>query len=648
MGKFGGTARRFVGPNALSLSVFFVFYERYQKNMAKKSEKSDSKSLHIMRHSMAHILATAILELYPKAKFGIGPVIDNGFYYDVDIDQTLAPDDLTKISDTMRKVIRADYPFGRVEMGLPEAIEHFEAKHQPYKVELLNDLKQYGTTVAKDIDREQLGLGNVDKVTTVTLYKDGPFEDLCRGPHLESTGQAGAFKLTHVSGAYWRGDEKNPQLQRIYGVAFATAAELNKYLEQQAEAEKRDHRKLGKELDLFTFSPHVGPGLPLWTPKGTAIRNELQRALLEFSQEYDVQQVTIPHIAKRELYELSGHAEKFGDELFQVKGHYQDFVLKPVNCPHHTQIYASQPRSYRDLPVRYMESTMQYRDEKPGEIGGLTRTRAITVDDGHTFCTVAQIKDEAIAIAEIIRKFYTALGMYGDHWVSLSVRDMSNPGAYIGEEADWEEAEKLLQQVSDELKLGAKRMEGEAALYGPKLDFMFKDALGNERQLSTIQVDFAMPKRFKLSYVDQDGSEKPPVMLHRAILGSYERFMALLIEHYAGNFPVWLAPEQVRLITVNDSDEIVAKAQAMHQQLKQAGIRSEIDRSAESVGKKIRAASISKVPYTLVVGEQEIKSQEVSPRIRADLGSSEAKLAFSAFVDNLKQEVADRAATSSL
>jgi threonyl-tRNA synthetase len=617
--------------------------------MTQKTKKNDSTSLHVLRHSLAHIMATAVQELHPGAKFGVGPVIENGFYYDVDIDQPLTPEDLERITKKMREVVKADYVFERRELGIDEAIKHFESNQQPYKVELLRDLKQHGTTVAKDIDREQLGSENVDKVTTVTLYADGPFEDLCRGPHLERTGQVGAFRLTKVSGAYWRGDEKNPQLQRIYGVAFTTAAELDEYLERVAEAERRDHRKLGKALDLFTFSSLVGPGLPLWTPRGTAMRSSLQQAVLEFSQAYDVQQVTIPHIAKRELYETSGHAEKFGDELFKVSGHYQDFVLKPVNCPHHTQLYASQPRSYRDLPIRYMESTMQYRDEKPGEIGGLTRTRAITVDDGHTFCTIGQIKTEAIAIAEIIRQFYTVLGMYGNHWVSLSVRDAGNTSAYIGEDADWEEAERLLQEVSDELKLGAKRMQGEAALYGPKLDFMFKDALGNERQLSTIQVDFAMPKRFKLHYVDQDGSEKPPVMLHRAILGSYERFMAILIEHYAGNFPVWLAPEQVRLVTVNDSEAIVTKAQEMHRQLKTAGVHSELDLSAESVGKKIRTASLMKIPYTIVVGEREAQTGNVSPRVRQDLlmrpgedsdGSQERP--FKEFVSTVKQEVAQR------
>ncbi|TAK88975.1 threonine--tRNA ligase [Patescibacteria group bacterium] len=616
--------------------------------MAQKKSENSTYQLHVMRHSMAHIMAAALQQLYPKAKFGVGPVIDNGFYYDVDIDKTLSPDDLKAVTKKMQEIIKQKMVFERQEVGLNEAISLFKQAEQPFKVELLSDLKKHGTTVAKDIDREQLGAESAEKVTTVSLYKTGDFVDLCRGPHLEDTGQAGVFKLTKVSGAYWRGDEKNPQLQRIYGVAFATKEDLNNYLEQLAEAEKRDHRKLGKQLDLFTFSNLVGSGLPLWTPRGTAMRNELKRALADASHDFDVQEVTIPHIAKLDLYKTSGHADKFKDELLHVKGKYQDFILKPVNCPHHTQLYASTPKSYRDLPVRYMESTMQYRDEKPGEIGGLTRVRAITVDDGHTFCTVDQIKDEAKLIAEIIKRFYTDLGMYGDHWVSLSVRDPQDMESYIGEDADWNRAEELLQQVSDDLKLNAQRMEGEAALYGPKLDFMFKDALGNERQLSTIQIDFAMPKRFGLTYVDSDGQEKTPIMVHRAILGSYERFMAILIEHFAGNFPTWLAPEQVRLITVNDSEKIVDKAQQWKQQLKQAGIRAELDLSSESVGKKIRSASLMKVPYTVVVGEKEVESDQLNPRLRADLGDREVSLSFNDFVTKLQAEINSRSAESTL
>lgn len=602
------------------------------------------------RHSLAHILAAALQHSYPGAKFGVGPVIENGFYYDVELEQPLSADDLAAIEKQMAAMIKSNIPFVREELPIEDAIGLFKSRHQPYKVELLEDLKKHGTTNLKDIGVDELGLTNDEKITTVSLYHTGEFTDLCRGPHLGSTGQAPVFKLTSMAGAYWRGKEDNPQLQRIYGVAFATKDELNKYLRQIEEAAKRDHRKLGKQLDLFSFSPMVGPGLPLWTPRGTAIRQALQRAVEDFSSDQEVEMVTIPHLAKIDLYQASGHADKFGDELFKVKGKYQDFILKPVNCPHHIQLYASRPRSYRDLPIRYMESTMQYRDEKPGELSGLTRVRAITLDDGHTFCTVDQIKDEAKSIATVIKRFYSALGMYGDHWVSLSVRDPRSPQAYIGDETGWDRAEKLLQQVSDEMKLDAKRMEGEAALYGPKLDFMFRDAMGNERQLATIQIDFAMPARFEITYNDKDGSEKTPVMLHRAVLGSFERFMAILIEHFAGNFPVWLAPEQVRIATVNDDAAVAKRAAEIKQQLKAAGVLVTLDDSAESVGKKIRAAALYKVPYTIVVGEKETKSSAVTVRVRADLKPSgdSPTLELDDFINKLKQEISDRASHTSL
>ncbi len=610
--------------------------------------------LHVMRHSLAHIMASAIQELYPAAKFGVGPVIENGFYYDVDLMHPLSTDDLAKIENAMEGIIKADLPFERQELPLGDALKHFKDAGQLYKVELLNDLKNHGTTVAKDIDREQLGVeaqsGKAAEVTTVSLYKHGKFTDLCRGPHLESTGQAGTFKLTKVSGAYWRGKAENPQMQRVYGVAFATVEDLKAYLKNMEEAEKRDHRKLGKELDLFTFSDLVGPGLPLYTPRGTVIKTQLQNALTEVSSRYGMLQVSIPHLAKIELYEASGHAQKFEGELFRVASHYkQEFVLKPVNCPHHTQIYASRPRSYRDLPLRYMESTMQYRDEKPGQIGGLTRTRGFTVDDGHIFCRVDQIKNEAEAICKIIEEFYTHLGMYGSHWVSLSVRDPASPDSYIGEPKDWDQAEQMLAQISDDMELGAKRMEGEAAIYGPKLDFMFKDAIGNERQLATIQIDFAMPKRFGLTYVDADGEDRHPVIIHRAILGSYERFMAILIEHYAGAFPVWLSPEQVRLATVSDNPQVQERAEDMMRQLMAAGVRTVLDNSNESVGKKIREATLMKVPYIIVVGEKEVAGSQVSPRVRTDLADGQpAALEFADLVKAVSKENLSRTAKSTL
>ena len=583
----------------------------------------DSTSLNTMRHSLAHIMANAIQHIWPDAKFGVGPAIDDGFYYDVDLgDLKLSEENFKDIEADMNKIIKSDEPFERLEMTIGQAIDWAKQNDQPYKLELLNDLKRAGTTVAKDLDARELGFEATSgsKVEKVSFYRNGDFIDLCRGPHVESTGKVGAFKLMRISGAYWRGNERNPQMQRIYGVGFADKGELKSYLERIEEAKARDHRKLGQELDLFTFSDLVGPGLPLYTPRGTVIIEELKNALKDISRRYDMMQVSIPHLAKLELYEISGHAQKFDDELFRVKSHYdQEFILKPVNCPHHTQIYASRSRSYRDLPLRYIEQTMQYRDEKPGQIGGLQRTRGFTVDDGHTFCRVDQIEHEASMLVEVVEDFYKSIGLWGDHWVSLSVRDPATPDKYIGEPADWDRAETMLSEVAKKYKLNAKRMVGEAALYGPKIDFMFKDSLGRETQLATIQLDFAMPKRFGLTYTDQDGQDQVPVMIHRAILGSFERFIMLLIEHFAGKFPVWLSPEQVRLVTVNQDKKIVDFAQKIANQAKELGVRLTIDDSNESVGKKIRSSELMKIPYTVVIGEKEIESNELGVRIRKDL-----------------------------
>jgi threonyl-tRNA synthetase len=599
-----------------------------------------------MRHSLAHIMAAAIQKLWPEVKFGVGPTIENGFYYDVDLGKKkLSEDDFEKIEKEMRQIVKANYPFEKSEMPIDLAIEWAKKGDQPYKSELLNDLKQTGTTNVKDIEAAELGLsGEGNKIDAVTFYKIGSFTDLCLGPHLESTGKVGAFKLTKVAGAYWRGKEENPQMQRLYGVAFSSQKGLDDYLTRVEEAKKRDHRKLGQELDLFVFSDLVGSGLPLYTPRGTVLIEELKKVLRDISQEHDMQLVSIPHLAKIDLYKMSGHAEKFADELFHVKSHYdQEFVLKPVNCPHHTQIYASRQRSYRDLPLRYIEQTMQYRDEKPGQLGGLQRCRGFTVDDGHTFCRVDQIEQEVSTLVEIIQQFYESVGLWGNHWVSLSVRDSSVPERYIGEPADWNEAEKMLEQVAGEYKLGAKKMVGEAAIYGPKLDFMFKDALGRETQLATIQLDFAMPKRFSLTYIDQNSQEVTPVMIHRAILGSFERFIMLLIEHFAGKFPVWLSPEQIRFITVNQTDEIVKFAQKLVADAKDLGLRSYVDSSNETVSKKIREAEGLKVPYVIVIGEKELKTGETTPRVRSDLVVQEPKpIKLNNFLNTVANEAKSR------
>jgi threonyl-tRNA synthetase len=614
----------------------------------------ENNSLYPMRHSLAHIMANAVQHLWPEAKFGVGPVVENGFYYDFDLgNKKLSEDDFSNIENEMKQIIKADEPFERLEMTIDQAIDWAKNSNQPYKVELLNDLKRAGTTVAKELDSSELGLEATEgsKVENVSFYRNGDFTDLCRGPHVESTGKVGAFKLISISGAYWRGNEHNPQMQRIYGVAFETADELNKYLEGVEIAKARDHRKLGQELDLFTFSDLVGPGLPLYTPRGTVIIEEIKNALKDISKRYDMMQVSIPHLAKIELYEISGHAQKFDEELFRVKSHYdQEFVLKPVNCPHHTQIYASKPRSYRDLPLRYIEQTMQYRDEKPGQIGGLQRTRGFTVDDGHTFCRVDQIEQEAATLVEVVQDFYKSLGLWGEHWVSLSVRDPGTPDKYIGDLADWDMAEMMLDKVARRYNLDAKRMVGEAALYGPKIDFMFKDSLGRQTQLATIQLDFAMPKRFGLSYTDQDGKEQAPVMIHRAILGSFERFIMLLIEHFAGKFPLWLAPEQIRLVTVNQEKVIVEFAEKIVKQAKELNLRITLDDSNESVGKKIRNAELMKIPYVVVIGEKEVNSGELGVRIRKDLvvESEENSVTIDEMLNTVANEAKSRVTKTSL
>ncbi len=598
----------------------------------------NSEQSHKIRHSLAHIMASAVQKIKPEASFGVGPAIDNGFYYDFLVDENFTEAELKSIEKEMRSIINKNIPFEQENWPIDKAIEYFDSKNQKFKVELLNDLKTKGTTAVADAGDDDLAKGSEGEIKEVSIYKTGDFVDLCRGPHVENTSeiQADSFKLNRTSGVYWRGKEENPQMQRVYGLAFETKEKLNDYLQVLVEAEKRDHRKLGQELDLFVFSDMVGPGLPMYTPRGTVIMNQLKEALNEIGRDNDMESVSTPHLAKLDLYKTSGHADKFEDELFRVQSHYkQEFILKPVNCPHHTQIYSSRPRSYKDLPIRYIEQTMQYRDEKPGQIGGLQRTRGFTVDDGHTFCTVDQIQKEADLIAEVIEKFYQNLGLWGDHWVSLSVRDPKTPEAYIGDPDDWQLAEEMLQKVSDDRGLGAKRMEGEAALYGPKLDFMFKDALGRETQLATIQLDFAMPKRFELTYTDKDGSDKSPVMIHRAILGSFERFMMTLIEHFAGAFPLWLAPEQVRVIPV--SDKFGEYAKSVHEKLHKVGVRVKLDDDSESLAKRIRNAEKLKVPVIMVVGEKEQESDSVSIRRhgKGDLGSSSLEQAISMIEDEI-------------
>jgi len=560
----------------------------------------NEKQLLKVRHSAEHVLTMAIKKLGYKFHMAMGPATDTGFYFDFELlEGEISEKDFEKIEDEMKLIISKNLPITNQSIDINVARKLF--KNNPYKQEWLDEIEN------KNDQATVYWIGNPNEAES--------FVDLCKGPHVSSTKEIIAIKLLSIAGAYWKGNENNKMLTRIYGTAFETQKDLDEYLRKVELNKQRDHRKLGKELDLFTFSDLVGAGLPLYTPKGTTIKNELQKHLLSISKKYGMQQVSIPHLAKIELYEISGHASKFKNELFMVKSHYnQEFVLKPVNCPHHTQIYDSRPRSYKDLPLRYIESTMQYRDEKPGEIGGLTRTRGFTVDDGHTFCRVDQIKKEALIIGKIIEEFYTGCGMWGKHWVSLSVRDYSSPEKYIGEKSDWDKAEQMIKEVSSELKLDGRIIEGEAAIYGPKIDYMFYDALGNERQLATIQVDFAMPKRFKLKYIDQNGKAQTPVMLHRAILGSYERFLTILIEHFKGAFPTWISPIQVSIIPISENQN--GYANKIREILEDNDIRVEIDDRNETMGNKIRKAQEQKIPYMLLIGKKEEEAKTVSLRTR--------------------------------
>jgi threonyl-tRNA synthetase len=582
--------------------------------------QENGKDLHPMRHSLAHILANAVQHLWPNAKFGVGPVVEHGFYYDIDIpDVSLSNDDFERIEAEMHKIIKTNEPFERLEMSTTDAISWAEDNDQPYKLELLHDLERAGTTVAKDLDAKELGLAadGESKVSEVSFYRNGDFTDLCRGPHVESTGKVGAFKLMRVSGAYWRGNDKGPQMQRIYGVAFATPKELRQHLDLLEEAKKRDHRKLGQELDLFVFSDLVGSGLPLFTPRGTILREELSAYSNELRTRSGFQKVFIPHMTKKDLYEASGHWAKFGDELFLVASQEtsDELVLKPMNCPHHTRIYASQPRSYRDLPIRYLETTTVYRDEKTGELGGLNRVRAITQDDSHVFCRSDQIETEINILLAAANELYATVGM--DLRVRLSYRDESD--AYLGAKELWASAQAQLKRAVIANELNYFEQEGEAAFYGPKIDFMATDALGREHQVATVQLDFVQPERFGLEYVDDQGNKQQPVMIHCALLGSIERFLAVYIEHTAGKFPVWLAPEQVRIITVNQEEVTIAFASDLQEKATALGLRTSVDNDNESVGKKIRSAEVWKVPYTVVIGQKEIETGEVMPRIRGDM-----------------------------
>ncbi len=564
------------------------------------SDNNQKEQLAELRHSASHLLAAAVLELYPKAKLAIGPSIDEGFYYDIDFGkESLGDEQLDNIENKMHELVPNWQEFKREEVSAEVAKEKFAGN--PYKIELIEELEKAGDVL--------------------TLYHSGEFTDLCRGGHVdEPKEQLKFFKLLSVAGAYWRGSEKNPMLTRIYGTAFFSQAELDEFLRIREEAKLRDHRKLGKELDLFTFSDLVGAGLPLWTPKGTLLRNLLDNYVWQLRQAKGYQKVTIPHITKKELYETSGHWSKFANDLFRIKTREDhEFAMKPMNCPHHTQIYNHLPRSYRDVPQRYAETTMVYRDEQTGELNGLSRVRCITQDDAHVFCRENQLKEEMFAIWDIIEQFYLACG-FPKLNLRLSLSDPNQMEKYLGSREQWDMAEEQLRSFAKER--GAEFVEavGEAAFYGPKLDFITKDSLGREWQVATIQADRNMPERFDLFCINEAGEKERVVMVHAAIMGSIERFVSILIEHHAGKFPFWLAPVQVKILPITNGQ--IEYAQQVMQQLTEAGLRVEIDERSERLNAKIRDAQLQKVPYMFVVGGKEAEAQSVAVRSRdsGDLG----------------------------
>jgi len=568
----------------------------------------DKPSIETIRHSLSHLLAAAVQELYPDVKFAIGPAIDIGFYYDFDFgDKKIGDTELKEIEKKMEHLAKQNLKFERSEMPIDEAIAKEKAAGQIYKQELIEDLKTKPTFA-----EASAGEGR----NTVSFYTVGKFMDLCKGPHIENTNQIpkGAWKLNKLAGAYWRGDEKNKMLTRIYALAFATKEELDNYLKMISEAEKRDHRKLGKEMGLFVFSDLVGPGLPIYTEKGAAVRREIINYSNELQKSIGYREVHTPNITKAELFKVSGHYEKYQEDMLRVVSHYSDeeYFLKPMNCPHHTQIYASQMRSYKDLPIRIADFANLYRDEKPGELSGLTRLRCFCQDDGHCFCREEQIKEEFVAVLNIIKK---ALATYDMKYnVRLSLWDENKKEKYLGDPATWEKSQKILEDILIENNISYYKAPGEAAIYGPKMDLISKDSLGREWQISTIQLDFIMPQRFGLTFIDSDGKAKTPVMIHRAIVGSPERFLGILIEHYAGNFPAWLAPVQIKILSVGEGH--IDFCRSLMKKFQSEDVRVELDEDNETVGNKTRKAVNEKVPYILVVGDKEIVSNTLAVRER--------------------------------
>lgn len=601
--------------------------------------------LYAMRHSLAHITASAVKRLWPEAKFGVGPVIKDGFYYDIDLgDITISEQNFTKIEKTMRRIISESQEFEHYTAPIDDAITWAKEANQPYKEELLNDLKRSGTTIAKDLNPDEMGtITESDAaLAEVSFYKNGDFVDLCRGPHLSNTREVGVFKLMRVAGAYWRGNEKNPQMQRLYGVAFATQEELDKHLEMLEQARLRDHRKLGQELDLFTTSPLVGKGLPLWTERGTKIRRLLERFIIEEEERRGYHHVMTPDMANISLYETSGHYPYYKDSMYapiDVDG--EKFMLRPMTCPHHFQLYLDKPRTYKELPMRIAELAKLYRYEQSGELSGLIRVRSFTLADSHIICVPDQAAHEARAALDLIEYCATVFGLEKgkDYRYRLSLGDRSDEGKYYKDDEAWERAETVLRDVLVDRDEPFYEAKGEAAFYGPKIDVQMKNVLGKEDTAFTVQYDFVMPKRFKLSYKDNNNDDQEPVVIHRSSIGAVERVFAFLTEFYAGWFPFWLAPEQVRILTINETvldyvDEIksVLSGVVLMEPLRYNELRVVVDDRNESLGKKIREATSMKVPVQLIIGPKDKEEREVS--VRTQVG--EEKVALEKLGDYLK------------
>lgn len=582
---------------------------------------ADGKST--MWHSSAHLMAEALEFFYPGIKLAIGPPVANGYYYDVDfMDYTFREEDLAKIEEKMKELAKQKNPYIRKEVSKADAIAYFTEKEDPYKLELIQDLPD----------------------GSITFYTQGNFTDLCRGPHIPDTGFIKAIKLTSIAGAYWRGNENNKQLTRIYGITFPKAAELTEYLEKVEEAKRRDHRKLGKELELFTFSQKVGQGLPLWLPKGAALRERLENFLKKAQKRAGYEQVITPHIGNKELYVTSGHYAKYGEDSFKpikTPDADEEFLLKPMNCPHHCEIFKAKPRSYKDLPARFAEFGTVYRYEQSGELHGLTRVRGFTQDDAHIFCTEDQVKDEFKKVIDLVLYIFKTL-KFDNFKAQISLRDPENPTKYIGTDENWQRAESAIIEAAAEKELPTVVELGEAAFYGPKLDFMVQDALGREWQLGTIQVDYNLPERFELEYTGSDNQKHRPVMIHRAPFGSMERFVAVLLEHCAGDFPLWLTTEQVAILPI--SDKYNEYAQNVSELLNNSDIRAFVDDRNEKIGKKIRESELKKIPFMLIVGEQEADNNQVSVRQRGE--GDKGSMSVADFAEIVAQSIAKELSTN--